>query len=66
MTMEKRYAEAIEQFQKIYGNKLNFKFNEKDIRNILDRELNYPNEIKERVFNILLYQKNKYQYLFNN
>lgn len=65
-TISNDFIEQLDAFEKIYGNKLNFKFNEKDIRNILDRELNYPNEIKERVFNILLYQKNKYQYLFNN
>lgn len=43
---------------------VNIDFNENDIVDILEKELNYDQEIKKRVFELLLQQKRKYQYLF--
>lgn len=63
-TISNDFIEQLDVFEKIYGNQLKFSLNENDIRNILNYELNYPKEIKDRVFDILMYQKNKYQYLF--
>lgn len=60
------FFEQLETFEKIYGTKLKFNFNKNDLENILANDQNYPKEIKERVFDIIMYQKQKYQYLFNN
>lgn len=50
--------------EKLYGQNVKFKFKEKDIRKLIDSESNYSDQIKLRVLDLLLYQKHKYNYLF--
>lgn len=56
--------EQLDIVEKIYGVHLKFNFNEKDIEKILNEEFYYAADIKNRVLEILLQQKRKYQYLF--
>ena len=58
------FYEQLEVFENLYGNQIKFNFTKKDIENTLEKETNYSNEIKQRILDIILYQKNKYQYLF--
>ena len=63
-TISSNYYEQLEVFENLYGNQIKFNFNEKNIIDILKNEKYYSIEIKQRVYNILMSQKNKYQYLF--
>ncbi len=46
------------------GNQLKFKFTKSDVRNILNNEPYYPEDIKRRVEKIIYEQMRKYMYLF--
>lgn len=62
-TISQNFDEQLDLVEKIYGQHLKFTFTKKDIENILSREIYYSQEIKNRVQDILLYQKKKYSYL---
>lgn len=63
-TICQSFDEQLDIIEKMYGIQIRFDFNENDILQILEKELNYDEEIKKRVFDLLLQQKRKYQYLF--
>lgn len=63
-TICQSFDEQLDIIEKIYGIQIRFNFNENDIVDILEKELNYDKEIKKRVLELLLQQKRKYQYLF--
>jgi hypothetical protein len=50
--------------EKLYGQNIKFNFKIKDIEDILAKEDFYPKEIKDRVYEIIVNQYRKYQYLF--
>jgi hypothetical protein len=50
--------------EKLYGQNIKFNFNHTDIEEILAKEEIYPKEIKDRVYEIIMNQYRKYQYLF--
>lgn len=50
--------------EKLYGNQVQLKFTKNDIQELLEKEKYYPKEVKDRVYEILMKQCRKYQYLF--
>ncbi len=57
-----KQLDAVEQ---LYGQQLIFRFSKKDVRKLLDSEKNYPPNIKERIYDIIVKQMAKYAYLFS-
>ena len=49
-TLCEDFDEQIEIAEELYGQQIRLKFNEKDVKEILDMESYYPQEYKERVF----------------
>lgn len=58
------FDEQLDIVEQLYGQHIRFDFGEKEIETICNEEPYYSDEIKERVTNVLLNQKRKYQYLF--
>lgn len=58
------FDEQLDAAEKLYGQPLRFSFHEKDIKQAMDAEPYYPQELKQRVLEILRIQKRKYAYLF--
>ncbi|MBQ7944216.1 MAG: hypothetical protein IJ326_09175 [Lachnospiraceae bacterium] len=58
------FDEQLDIVEKMYGQHIAFKFGEKEIEKVLEEELYYSDEIKNRVMEILLEQRRKYRYLF--
>lgn len=58
------FDEQLDTVERLYGQHIQFHFNEKDVEEICAKELYYPDEIKARVKELLLSQRRKYQYLF--
>ena len=50
--------------EQLYGQHVKFSFTIRDVEDLLAKEPYYPAEIKERIIEILRYQRQKYQYLF--
>lgn len=63
-TFLQSFDEQLDYVEKYYGHNLYFGFSKKDVEEILAEEQIYPQDIKERVKNIIYYQMDKYQYLF--
>lgn len=63
-TFCRSFDEQLEIAEKLYGQKLSFGFTTKDVDCILENEVYYTKEEKERVRQILAWQINKYRYLF--
>lgn len=59
------FDEQLDIAEKLYGQKVQFSFGEKEIGSVLNGEMNYSDEIKKRVYEILLGQCRKYSYLFH-
>ncbi|MCM1122085.1 MAG: hypothetical protein NC416_05845 [Eubacterium sp.] len=58
------FDEQLDLAEQIYGQHIHFTYTEKDIDRLLADEPYYPQEIKQRVKAVLMYQRRKYQYLF--
>ena len=58
------FVSQTDQADQMYGMQIRFHFGEEQVREIMAEEKYYPEEIKERVINVLLEQKRKYRYLF--
>lgn len=58
------FDEQLDVAERLYGQLVKFNFGEKEVQTLLSQEPYYPEEIKERIQNILLIQKRKYQYFF--
>lgn len=50
--------------EQLYGKNIHFCFTESNVREMIEKEEFYSQEVKQRVFQILLERKRKYQYLF--
>lgn len=48
----------------LYGRHLQFHCGKMDVKKILEQEMYYPKEVKERIFYVVVHQMAKYQYLF--
>lgn len=60
------FNEQLEAAQKLYGDHLELSFTNKDIDDVFDMVKEYyDSEIINRAKTVLLYQKHKYQYIFN-
>lgn len=58
------FDEQLDTVERLYGQFIKFAFGENEVRLLLKGEKYYSKEIKERILNILLAQKRKYRYLF--
>ncbi len=59
------FDEQLDMVEQIYGKHIAFYFGRKDVDKLLAEELYYPDEIKQRVRDIIMSQRQKYQYLFS-
>lgn len=58
------FDEQLDAVETLYGQHLKFRFTDGDVRRFLEAETEYPEEIKERVGELIRTQRRKYQYLF--
>lgn len=58
------FEEQLDIAEDLYGETLHFTFKEAEIKDLLKKDDIYPENIKERVYTILLQQRRKYQWLF--
>jgi hypothetical protein len=58
------FEEQLEISEKLYGCNISFNYSEKDIDNVLSQLTDYAKEEKDRVKEIILQTKRKYEYLF--
>ena len=63
-TLCEDFDEQIEIAEELYGQQISLEFTKKDVKEILDMESYYPQEYKERVFEIIMNRRRKYRYLF--
>lgn len=63
-TICRDFAEQLEIAEELYGDQLYFSFTPKDVEGLLAKEEYYTDEVKERVMQVILWQRRKYQYLF--
>lgn len=50
--------------ERLYGDQIHLEFKRKDIEGLLETDEVYPEDVKDRVMEILIQQMRKYQYLF--
>ncbi len=65
-TISPDFDEQLDVSEKLYGNRLKFYFNPKDVSDLLDGIKIYSSDEKNRVKDILLTQMKKYAYLFKS
>ncbi len=58
------FEEQLEISEKLYGCNISFNYSEKDIDNVLSQLTDYAKEEKDRVKEIILQTRRKYEYLF--
>ncbi len=58
------FDEQLSAVERLYGKHVRFQFTAKDIRDLIQTEKYYPEDVKQRVQYLLLQQKRKYAYLF--
>ena len=58
------FDEQLDIAEKLYGKQIHFNFTRKDVENLLEQEKEYPEEEKMRVLDVVMRQRQKYQYLF--
>jgi hypothetical protein len=63
-TFCRSFDEQLDVAEVLYGRSLKFDFDEKTVEVLLDDEIYYPEEVKERIGEILKEQRRKYQYIF--
>ena len=63
-TFCRSFDEQLDTAQELYGEAVSFSYGEREIRQLLEADTVYPEEIKQRVYTILLQQRRKYQYMF--
>ena len=51
--------------EQMYGKHIEFYFDRKTVDKLLEEDLYYSSEVKQRVSNIIMNQRRKYQYLFS-
>lgn len=63
-TFCRNFDEQLDTVEQLYGRHISFHFSDSDITDLLKAESYYEEEVKDRVTQVLLQQKRKYQYLF--
>lgn len=64
-TFCQNFDEQLDAIENLYGQHLKFHFSSENVQTLLENEMYYPDDIKERVKRIILAQKRKYEYLFS-
>lgn len=64
-TFSTSFHEQLDVVEKLYGKNLSFSFTKKDVEDILNSNILYSKEIKDRVKDIVFEQMRRYQYLFS-
>ena len=65
-TICQNFDEQLDIAEQLYGIQMQFFYNIEMIDDLLEKETFYPNEVKQRVKEILINQRRKYQYLFSS
>ncbi|MBP3239515.1 MAG: hypothetical protein J6M92_03105 [Oribacterium sp.] len=65
-TISRDFEEQMETVANLYGDQLKFRFTKNHVRQILEEEPFYPEDVKKRVENIIYEQMRKYVYLFED
>lgn len=63
-TIGPNFKETLEVAEKLYGTKLEFHYDEKDIDNIVNKCDIYDSKVRNRIKQVLKYQRNKMTYYF--
>ncbi|MDE7478018.1 MAG: hypothetical protein K2M91_08730 [Lachnospiraceae bacterium] len=63
-TFSQDFDEQLDIAEQLYGHHIQFYFNSAEVDSLLSNELFYPKDIKNRVSDVLMMQRRKYQYLF--
>ena len=58
------FEEQLDIAESLYGMTIRFSFSYDDVKALLDQAEIYPPEIRRRVLDLVMYQKQKYRYLF--
>lgn len=64
-TFDDDFTNTIDVLEKLYSSKISFYYTEKDIEDILSTVDAYDDSVIKRVKQVLIYQRNKYQYFFD-
>ena len=63
-TFNRDFSEQLAQAELNFGKAPLFSFNYKEVKELLDKESFYPDEVKNRVLQIIMEQRRKYIYMF--
>ena len=63
-TFSRSFEEQLDIAERLYGDTIRFRYGERDIRELLERDQVYAVDVKKRVYTVLMQQRRKYQYLF--
>lgn len=63
-TFSCNFDEQLDAAEELYGRQLQFHCGKMDVEKVLRKEMYYPDELKERIFYVLVHQMAKYKYLF--
>lgn len=63
-TFSMDFDEQLDAAEALYGRHIWFSYSRREVFELLKKEEYYPENVKERVYDILMEQKRKYQYLF--
>lgn len=63
-TFSRDFDEQLDTAEALYGRHIRFHCGKLDVKKILEQEMYYPKEVKERIFYVVVHQMAKYQYLF--
>ncbi|MCI5732171.1 MAG: hypothetical protein MR304_11610 [Eubacterium sp.] len=58
------FDEQLDAVEELYGRQIQFHYNREIVENVIEKENNYSNEVKDRVYYLVTRQMKKYQYLF--
>ena len=58
------FDEQLDAVEELYGRQIQFHYNREIVENVIEKEKNYSNEVKDRVYYLVTRQMKKYQYLF--
>lgn len=64
-TFASDFDEQLDIAERLYGQHLKFNYSRREIEELLNKERYYPEEMKQRVCDILTEQRRKYKYLFS-
>ncbi len=60
------FEEQLEIAEKLYGENLHFSFDYKDVKIIVAKALIYPEDVRQRVTDVIMEMRRKYNYLFTS